>query len=195
MKGKRDSQRGKGSIELVLTLMAFIAGSIAATGSFMSASYERQRVALEQKPAIFLSCEPEYRALDIAEHLKPEPIAAFLTIRAAHWVHVAEDEKQGEAPASFARCTLTNYGRLPVLNLMLGMTLRGGSAALDVPGLAPSNKFTFSLINGTNQPMRFTFERVIVLTRVDTGTQEHAPLFLSEALVSLQNRIVEWPTR
>ena len=184
------NDKQKTFIELMLTLLAVIAGSIAASGAFVSASYERQRVALEQKPTIFLACEPEFRALDTAERIKPETNAAFLTNRGARWIHIADFELD-QTPAPFARCTLSNYGRLPVLNLRLGLSVRGSKTSLDVPGLASSDRYSFSLINGTSAYVRFSFEPIVTLTRVDTGSQDSVPLYLSQALVRMQERPVE----
>lgn len=177
-------------IELVLTLLAVIAGSIAASGAFVSASYEQHRVTLEEKPAILLSCEPEYTSLDVAEGTKPETNAAFLNSRGARWIHLANLYRD-QTPAPFARCALSNYGRLALLDLRLALTLQGKRTSLDVPGLAPSERFTFSLINGTNVMLRFAFVPAVTVTRVDTGSQDSVVLFLSRSLVTLQQRTIE----
>lgn len=180
----------KDVIELFLTLLAVIAGSIAASGAFVGASYERQRVALEEKPTVFLACEPEFRSLDAAQGLKPEANAAFLTNRGANWIHVANVDSD-ETPAPFARCSLSNYGRMPVVNLRLSLMLQGKKAFLDVPGLESSERFTFSLINGTNANLRFAFEPTVAITRVDTDSDDTVALFLSRSLRSLQYRMIE----
>lgn len=180
----------KDVIELVLTLLAVIAGSIAASGAFVSAAYEQQRVTLEEKPTILLSCEPEFTSLDIAQGIKPETNAAFLNGHGAGWIHIGNLDR-AETPAPFARCTLTNYGRLPLLNVRLGLTLQGKRASLDVPGLAPSERFTFSLINGTRTALRFTFVPAVTVTRVDTGSDDTVVLFLSRSLTTLQKRTIE----
>ncbi len=182
----------KDVIELVLTLLAVIAGSIAAFGAFVSAAYERQRVTLEEKPAILLSCEPEFTSLDIAQGIKPEANAAFLNNRGAGWIHIGNLDR-AQTPAPFARCTLTNYGRLPLLNVRLALTLQGKRRWLDVPGLASSERFTFSLINGANAGLRFAFVPAVTVTRVDTGLDDTVALFLSRSLVTLQGRTIERP--
>lgn len=180
----------KDVIELVLTLLAVIAGSIAASGAFVSAAYEQQRVTLEEKPAVLLSCEPEFTSLDMAQGIKPETNAAFLNSRGAGWVHIGALDR-AQTPAPFARCTLTNYGRLPLLNVRLSLTLEGKRTSLDVPGLASSERFTFSLINGTNATLRFAFVPAVTVTRVDTGLDDTVVLFLSRSLVALQERAIE----
>ncbi|HET9393553.1 MAG TPA: hypothetical protein VFO29_08575 [Candidatus Rubrimentiphilum sp.] len=180
----------KDVIELVLTLVAVIAGSIAASGAFVSASYEQQRVALEEKPAIFLSCEPEFTTLDAAQGRKPEENAVFLDGRGASWVHIANLDRD-QTPAPFARCTLTNYGRLPLLNLRLGLALQSKSHSLDVPGLAAAERFTFSLINGTNANLRFAFAPTVQVTRVDNGLDDTVVLFLSRSLIALQAQTIK----
>jgi hypothetical protein len=180
----------KDVVELVLTLLAVIAGSIAASGAFVSATYEQQRVRLEEKPAILLSCEPEFRSLDMAQGIKAETNAAFLNNRGARWIHISNFYR-GQTPAPFARCTLTNYGRLPLLNLRLALMLQGKRRSLDVPGLASSERFTFSLINGTNSDLRFAFAPSVIVTRVDTGLDDAVVLFLSRSLLTLEHRTVE----
>ena len=180
----------KDVIELVLTLVAVIAGSIAASGAFVSASYEQQRVALEEKPAVLLSCEPEFTALDMAQGIKSETNAAFLNDRGAAWIHIGNLDRD-QTPAPFARCTLTNYGRLPLLNLRLGLMLQSKRRSLDVPGLAPSERFTFSLINGTNANLQFAFVPAVTITRVDTGLDDRVVLFLSRSLMALQGRTIQ----
>ena len=180
----------KDVIELFLTLLAVIAGSIAASGAFLGASYERQRVALEEKPTVFLACEPEFRSLDEAQGLKPEANAVFLTNRGANWIHIANVDSD-ETPAPFARCSLSNYGQMPVVNLRLSLTLQGKNAYFDVPGLESSERFTFSLINGTNTNLRFAFEPNVAITRVDTGSDDTVALYLSRSLRSLQHRAIE----
>ena len=180
----------KDIIELVMALLAVIAGSIAASGAFVSASYERQRVALEEKPTLLLACEPEFRSLDVAQGLKPEANAAFLSKRRADWIHIAERDS-AQTPAAFARCSLNNYGRLPLVNLRLTLSLEGRNTFLDVAGLGSSERFTFSLINGTNANLHFAFVPVAKVTRVDTGSEDSVVLFLSRSLVALQNRTIE----
>lgn len=179
----------KDVLELVLTLVAVIAGSIAASGAFVSAGYEQQRVSLEEKPAILLFCEPEFRSLDIAQGIQPETKAAFLDNRGAHWIHISNLYRD-LTPAPFARCTLTNYGRLPLLNLRLAIALQGKKRSLDVPGLAPSERYAFSLINGANMTLRFAFAPAVTVTRVDTGLDDTVALFLSRSLITLQRRAV-----
>lgn len=126
----------KDVLELVLTLVAVIAGSIAASGAFVSAGYEQQRVSLEEKPAILLSCEPEFRSLDLAQGIEPETKAAFLDNRGAHWIHVSNLYRD-LTPAPFARCMLTNYGRLPLLNLRLAIALQGKKEIAGCTGPGP----------------------------------------------------------
>ena len=180
----------KDFIELLLALLAVIAGSIAASGAFVSATYERQRVSLEEKPAILLSCEPEFTSLDMAQGTKPPANAAFLNDRGARWIHIADLDRD-QTPAPFARCTLGNYGRLPLLNLRLALTLQGKRRSLDVPGLASSERFTFSLINGANEKLRFAFAPTATVTRVDTGLEDNVVLFLSRSLLLLQQQTIE----
>jgi plastocyanin len=184
-------------IELALTLLAVIAGSVAAIGAFLGASYEKQRVELELKPALFLSCEPESRSLDLAEGARPAIHAALLTSDGARWIHLFSDSQPG-ASQPFARCALTNYGQLPLFNMRMALTLQGidrqgaprlSQASLSVPGLSPSATYSFSLINGTSNAISFAFAPTLTVIRVDTGIRGAVPLFLSEELLDLEHRV------
>lgn len=188
------------NLELLLTLFAVIAGSIAATGAFLGASYERDRVALEKRPAVLLSCEPEFRTLDIAEGTRPPTNTIVLTPRGARWIHIVSD-RGGDVPQPFARCALTSYGQLPVFNLRVALKLemldlpgkepKTVDPSFDVPGLTPSQPYPFGLINGTHANIRLNFDRTITLTPVDSGTATVETLFLDQGLLNLQQQPVQ----
>jgi plastocyanin len=189
----------KERIELALTLLAVTAGSLAAIGAFLGASYEHQRVELVTKPALFLSCEPEFRQLDIAEGAKPAAHAALLTDSGARWIHLGSSGR-GDTAQPFASCALTNYGQLPLLNMRIRLTLQSAykrrassmtRTFLDVPGLSPSATYSFALVNGTNGTLSYAFEPMLTVMRVDTGTPGTVPLFLSEELIDLEHRAEE----
>lgn len=200
MSDKRETRSAAENVELVLTLLAVIAGSIAATGAFLGASYERDRVALEKRPAVLLSCEPEFRALDTAERTMPPTNTVLLTPRGARWIHIVSDGR-GDVPQPFARCALTSYGQLPVFNLRVALKLemldRPGKeptsvdSSFDVPGLSPSQPYPFGLINGTHANIRFNFDRALTLTLVDSGTATVQTLFLDQGLLNLQQQRVQ----
>jgi plastocyanin len=198
--GKREAHSAAETLELVLTLLAVIAGSVAATGAFLGASYERDRVALEKRPAVLLSCAPEFRALDAAEGTRPPINTVLLTPRGARWIHVVSDGR-GNVPQPFARCALTSYGQLPVFNLRVALKLemldqpgkepKTADSSFDVPGLSPSQPYPFGLINGTEANIRFNFERALTLTPVDSGTATVETLFLDQGLLNLQQHPVQ----
>jgi plastocyanin len=197
---RRDRRSRSDVIEFVLTLLAVIAGSVAATGSFLGASYERDRVELERRPAVLLACQPEFHALDLAEGTRPPTNTVLLTARGARWIHIVSTGRS-DTPQPFARCTLTSYGRLPVFNLRvpLQVHLVGAShdalatvdSSFDVPGLSPSEPYPFGLINGANTSMTFQFDRALTLTPVDSGTATVETLFLDQGVLNLQQRTVE----
>lgn len=199
MSDKRETRSAAENIELVLTLLAVIAGSIAATGASLGASYERDRVALERRPAVLLSCEPEFRALDIAEGTRPPTNTVLLTPRGARRVHIVSDGR-GDVPQPFARCALTSYGQLPVFNLRLALKLemldrpgkepKAVDSSFDVPGLSPSQPYPFGLINATHAYIRLNFDRALTLTPVDSGTATVETLFLDQGLLDLQHQPV-----
>jgi len=187
----------------MLTLLAVIAGSVAATGSFLGASYERDRVELERRPAVLLSCEPEFRALDTAERTKPPTNTVLLTAKGARWIHIVSDGR-GDVPQPFARCALTSYGRLPVFNLRVAMKLqllagrrneaKTTDSFFDVPGLSPSVPYRFGVINGADTRMRFRFDDKLTLTPVDSGMPTVETLFLDQGVLNLQQRFIEADT-
>lgn len=200
MSGKREAHNAAETLELVLTLVAVIAGSVAATGAFLGASYERDRVELERRPAVLLSCEPEVRALDAAEGSRPPTNTVLLTPRGARWIHIVSDGR-GNVPQPFARCALTSYGQLPVFNLRValklemrnqpGTRLKTVDSSFDVPGLSPSQPYPFGLINGMGANIRLNFDRALTLTPVDSGTATVETLFLDQGLVNLQQQLVQ----
>ena len=168
MSDKREQRSNVQILELTLTLLAVIAGSVAATGSFLGASYERDRVELERRPAVLLACQPEFHALDVAEGARPPTNTILLTAKGARWIHIVSDG-QAETPQPFARCTLTSYGRLPVFNLRVNLAvqllgvrhdaLATVDSSFDVPGLSPSEPYPFGLINAANGDLKFQFAR------------------------------------
>lgn len=200
MSGKRETHSAAETLELVLTLLAVIAGSVAATGAFLGASYERDRVGLERRPAVLLSCEPEFRALDSAEGTRPPTNTVLLTPRGARWIHIVSDGR-GDVPQPFARCALTSYGQLPVFKLRVALKLemldqpakeaKTVDSSFDVPGLSPSQPYPFGLINGTHANIRFNFDRALTLTPVDSGTATAETLFLDQGLLNLQQQPVQ----
>ncbi|HEY2473848.1 MAG TPA: cupredoxin family copper-binding protein [Candidatus Cybelea sp.] len=199
MSDKRETRSAVLNVELVLTLLAVIAGSIAATGAFLGASYERDRIALEKRPAVLLSCEPEFHTLDTAEGTRPPTNTVLLTPRGARWIHIVSDGR-GDTPQPFARCALTSYGELPVFNLRVALKLemldspsKGPNmvdSSFDVPGLSPSQPYPFGLINGTHTNIRLNFDRAMTLTLVDSGTATVETLFLDHGLLNLQQQRV-----
>lgn len=166
----------------------------------MGASYERDRVELERRPAVLLACEPEFRALDMAEGTRAPTNTILLTVRGARWIHVVSDGR-GDVPQPFARCTLTSYGRLPVFNLRVTLKLtlpreRGIEpktidSSFDVPGLSPSAPYPFGLINGEERSMKFQFAPALTLTPVDSGIATVEPLFLDQGVLNLQQHAVQ----
>ena len=197
MSDKRETRSAAENLELVLTLLAVIAGSAAATGAFLGASYDRDRVELERRPAVLLSCEPEFHALDTAEGTRPPTNTVLLTPRGARWIHIVADGR-GDAPRPFARCALTSYGQLPVFNLRIALKLemldqpgkepKTVDSSFDVPGLSPSQPYPLGLINATGANIRFNFDRALTLTPVDSGEATVKTLFLDQGLLNLQQQ-------
>jgi plastocyanin len=142
--------------------------------------------------AIHLSCRPEFAPLDAAEH---EPLPAqtlLLTTRGGRWVH-------NSGPTPFARCTVTNYGHIPVLDVRIPLDLSFGASfspqavetVVDVPGLPADASFDFGLLNGVRSRLTFRFGRRADLARVDLDVPTKERLFADDGVAELETRGVE----
>jgi len=169
-----------------------MSGSLAAVGAFVGASYEKARVDLERRPAIHLSCRPEFAPLDAAEHAPLPAQSLLLTPRGGRWVH-------NSGPTPFARCAVTNYGRIPVLDVRIPLDLSFGSGpatrpvetAVDVPGLAADASFDFGLLNGSRSSLTYRFGRTTNLARVDLDVPTKERLFADDGVAELEARAVD----
>src|SRR5450755_2817349 len=179
-------------VEIFLTLLAAISGSLAAVGAFVGASYEKARVDLERRPAIHLSCRPEFAPLDVAEHAAPPAQTLLLTTRGGRWVH-------NSGPTPFARCAVTNYGHIPVLDVRIPLDLSFASSVspepvetvVDVPGLAADAAFDFGLLNGSRSRLTYRFGRTANLARVDLDVATKERLFADDGVAELETRAVD----
>jgi len=179
-------------VEIILALLAAVGGSLAAVGAFMGASYEKARVDLERRPAIHLSCRPEFAPLDAAEHEPPPARTLLLTSRGGRWVH-------NTGPTPFARCAVTNYGHIPVLDVRIPLALSFGSSesprpvetVVDVPGLPPDASFDFGLLNGARSRLTYRFGRTADLARVDLDVPTKERLFADDGVAELEARGVD----
>ena len=70
--------------------------------------------------------------------------------------------------------------------------LKTVDSSFDVPGLSPSQPYSFGLINGTDANIRFNFDPALTLTPVDDrGTATVETLFLDQGLLNLQQQPVQ----
>lgn len=182
-----------------MSLIAAVGGTLAALGGLWIAYHQMVRDEIERSPAVHLSCRPEFRLAEIAQNISAPEETLLLTESGGQWVHVggtlsARKTRSSEpaAPEPFGRCEVRNYGRLPVLNIRIPLTLRfaGGRstvAIVDIPGLAPDASYEFSMLNGTSKSLTFAFDPTITVTRVDTRSTGNAPLFKDERLAELES--------
>lgn len=189
----------KFSLEVALSLVAAIGGTLAALGGLWIAYHQMARDEIERSPAVHLSCRPEFRLAEIAQNISAPEETLLLTESGGQWVHVGGSlsprkarANEPAAPEPFARCEVRNYGRLPVLNIRMPLTLRFGGgrstvAVVDIPGLAPDASYEFSMLNGTSKSLVFAFDPTITVTRVDTRVTAKAPLFADERLAELES--------
>jgi plastocyanin len=147
---------------------------------------------LERRPAIHLSCRPEFAPLDAAEHAPPPAQSLLLTTRGGRWVH-------NSGPTPFARCAVTNYGHIPVLDIRIPLHLSFGSAltpepvetVVDVPGLAADASFDFGLLNGSRSRLTYRFGSTANLARVDLDVPSKERLFADDGVAELETRAVD----
>jgi plastocyanin len=196
------SQKSTTTFEIGLGLLAAVGASIAAIGGFASAFFDQQRDDLELKTVIHLACRPTYRALEEAS--KASNIdTLFLSADGGRLLHVSEGAMSDDAghrllpPEPFARCTLFNYGRLPVLNLRIAFAVtffdapgaeraQAAEAFLDVPGIAPQQAYEFALANGTAKRLQVHVDRTFEMTHVDSGRSGSEALFVDRALEKIE---------
>src|ERR1700733_8871971 len=103
--------------EIVLSLIAAIASSVAAIGASFTGFYQMQAVNLERIPAVHLACRPEYRLAEQAAHVTEPEETLLLRPSGGELIHVAGSDPM--TPDPFARCTVKNFGRLPLLDMHL----------------------------------------------------------------------------
>jgi plastocyanin len=193
--------------ELVLSLIAAIASSVAAIGASFTGFYQMQAVNLERIPAIHLACRPEYRLAEQAAHISEPEETLLLRPSGAEWIHVGGTDPMGmpmgpvATPEPFARCAVKNFGRLPLLDMHLParLTFRNPTTgaitrttiALDLPGLSADAEYDFSLLNGSNDVMRIAFDRTVFLANIDGNGQESERLFVDARVPDLERMTVQ----
>jgi len=190
----------KRNLEVSLSLIAAVGGTLAAVGGFVIAYHQMARDEIERSPAVHLACRPEYRLAEIAQGVRPPEQTLLLTESGGQWVHVGGEIKGANAtaaaPEPFGRCEVRNFARLPVLNIRIPlqvsfMSSNGGATAasravVDIPGLAPDASYEFSMMNGTSKTLKFAFDRTITVTRVDERKEVTAPLFTDERVAAME---------
>jgi len=190
----------KRGLEVSLSLIAAVGGTLAAVGGFVIAYHQMSRDEIERSPAIHLACRPEFRLAEIAQGIRPPEETLLLTESGGQWVHVGGKMKGAStaaaAPEPFARCEVRNFARLPMLNIRIPLKLTfvapvthatvTSNAFVDIPGLAPDGSWQFSILNGSSKSMKFTFDRSISVTRVDERKEVTATLFTDERVAELE---------
>jgi len=193
--------------ELVLSFIAAIASSVAAIGASFTGFYQMQAVNLERIPAIHLACRPEYRLADQAAHISEPEETLLLRPSGAEWIHVGGTDPMGmplspvATPEPFARCTVKNFGRLPLLDMDLPtiLTFRNPSTgvsthttiALDLPGLSADAEYDFSLLNGSKDVMGIAFDRTVFVANLNGNGQVSEHLFVDARVPELERMAVQ----
>jgi plastocyanin len=203
----------KDHFETILSLIAAIASSVAAIGAFSTGFYQMQAVNLERIPAIHLACRPEYVLAEAAAHVERPEDTLLLRPSGGEWVHVsgagAMTGMPGmsgmgggvDTPDPFARCTVKNFGRLPLLDMHLPTRLSFTNSAtgavvrstfvIDLPGLSADAEYEFSLLNGSSDLMQVSFERTVLLAALDGNGQVSQHLFVDGRVAEIERMRVE----
>lgn len=82
------------SLEVMLSLVAAIGGTIAGVGGFFIAYHQMALDEIERSPAISLSCRPEFRLAEIAQNIHP-PEDTLRTVPRAQHPHPDPSHVQG----------------------------------------------------------------------------------------------------
>jgi plastocyanin len=196
-------------LETILSFVAAIASSVAAIGAFFTGFYSMQSVNLERIPAIHLACRPEYRLAERAAHIDRPEETLLLRPSGGEWIHVGGSsgmpgmpgmDAHVDTPDPFARCTVKNFGRLPLLDMSLAVRLSfsklDGPVArstfmLELPGLSPDAAYEFSLLNGSHDVMRIAFDRSVLLSAMDGNGQTAQHLFVDARVPEIERMQVE----
>ena len=193
--------------EIVLSLIAAIASSVAAIGASFTGFYQMQAVNLERAPAVHLACSPEYRPAEQAAHVAEPEETLLLRPSGGELVHVSGADPMGmqfggvPTPEPFARCTVKNFGRLPLLDMHLPtrLTFRNPTSGvvtrttfvLDLPGLSADAQYEFSLLNGSNDVLGIAFDRAVLLANIEGNNEVSERLFVDAGVSELERMTVE----
>jgi plastocyanin len=193
--------------EIVLSLIAAIASSVAAIGASFTGFYQMQAVNLERIPAVHLACRPEYRLAEQAAHVTQPEETLLLRPSGGELIHVGGSDPMGmqhggvATPEPFARCTVKNFGRLPLLDMHLPtrLTFRNPTTGvvvrttfvLDLPGLSADAQYEFSLLNGSNEVLRIAFDRTVLLANIEGSSEVSERLFVDARVSELERMAVE----
>jgi plastocyanin len=196
-------------LETILSFVAAIASSVAAIGAFFTGFYSMQSVNLERIPAIHLACRPEYRLAERAANIDQPEETLLLRPSGGEWIHVGGSSGMAEMPGMnaqvatpdpFARCTVKNFGRLPLLDMSLPVRLSflkpdgpvvHSTFMLELPGLSPDAEYEFSLLNGSPDVMRIAFDRTVLLSALNGKGQTAQHLFVDARVPEIERMHVE----
>jgi hypothetical protein len=107
-----------------------------------------------------------------------------------------------ELPPLFARFTLTNGGRVPVVRVRIPVTIffypnphdvsnaQQEQTAVDIPLLVPGGTFDFAVANASTLNVRYEFSRKASLTRIDTEKADEMTLFADDGVANNEHQII-----
>jgi plastocyanin len=109
-------------------------------------------------------------------------------------------DAQVATPDPFARCTVKNFGRLPLLDMSLPVRLSfskpdgpvvHSTFMLELPGRSPDADYEFSMLNGSPEVMRIAFDRTVLVSALNGNGQTAQHLFVDARVPEIERMHVE----
>jgi hypothetical protein len=192
-----------------------VAGFAAAIVTGVGAQATLAQVEIERKPVLVLSGDVEILADLHARKAEPPRNVFFLSPKSSMMVDVnptvptmTSDGHLWSHPPFFSRYTLTNAGRLPLVNIVLAgeaKYFRNKSASpqtefapeqvateaftIRVPPLSPGGTYVFAMAN-PSEPTSYTFARKVTVTRIDTEEPTEVTLFVANDIWKVEGGIM-----
>jgi hypothetical protein len=199
------------AITALAALVAALGGIWAAIASYMSATAAFGQLDLQRKPVIVLTCNSTFRLEEEAHKVSPptnvlflEPGQSGLVIKLDQTIPTYTSSGEIiEYPPIYARCSVTNAGALPVVQVELPLTVsfyqnvtrsmtpeESDRRTILVPFLKPGEAYEFGIAQGSVTPASFRFDRTGSLTRIDTEQPAKMTVFDTPGYFTPENQIM-----
>jgi len=168
-----------------------------------------EQLDLERRPVLILTGQPAFLLQETTHNIPPPSRVLFLEPDSSRLVlfdsKIPMMNKEGllyELPPLFARFTLTNGGRVPVVRVRVPVTVffypnphdvsnaQQEQTAIDIPLLVPGGTFDFAVANASTLNVRYEFSRKASLTRIDTEKADEMTLFADDGVANSEHQII-----